>query len=190
MWWAQDTVDPGKAELTPRAAAIKKERDDNFAKDFPQSFCRPLGVLFTNVLTSVWRAVHQPGYMVTISEGDTPGFRQFFLDGRSHPKDLGPTWTGHSVGRWDGDTLVVDTVGFNDKSWLPGNVPHTEKMHLTERYRRPELGRLEIEFTIDDPDTFVRPWVVKRTADLAPAEEVIESVCTENERDRAHIVGK
>ena len=169
---------------------MKKERVDNFSKDFPQSFCLPLGITLSNVLTGVWRIAHTPTYIVMISEGDTPGYRQIYLDGRAHPKDLGPTWTGHSIGRWDGDTLVVDTAGFNDKTWLPDSIPHTEKLHVIERYRRVDLGHLEIEFRMEDPDTFDEPWIMKRTADLAPNEDVIENICTENERDRAHIVGK
>jgi hypothetical protein len=99
VWYPQRTVDPGKPELTPRAQAIKKQRDESYGRDSPQSFCLPLGVLQTDVFTGVWRVVHSPGYMVTISEGDTPGYRQFWLDGRSHPKDFGPTWNGHSIGR-------------------------------------------------------------------------------------------
>jgi hypothetical protein len=87
--------------------------------------------------------------------------------------------------------LVVDTIGFNDKTWLtPQGLPHTEKMHLTERYRRPNLGHLEIEFTVEDQDTLINPWVIKRVADLAPTDEVEEQICTENERDREHMVGK
>ena len=87
--------------------------------------------------------------------------------------------------------MVVDTTGFNDKAWFDGaGVPHTEKMHITERYHRPDLGHLEIEFTIEDPDTFTKPWVIKRAAELAPNEEIQEYVCTENERDREHMVGK
>lgn len=127
--------------------------------------------------------------LVIIAEGELP--RQVFLDGRGHPKDWNPAWMGHSIGHWDGDTLVVDTTGFNDKAWFGGGgIPHTEKMHITERYHRVDLGHLEIEFTIEDPDTFVKPWVIKRAAELAPNDEILEYVCTENERDLQHMVGK
>ena len=189
VWYAQTTVDAGKPEARPWAEAIKKERDENNGKNFPPTSCLPYGVMLSDVYTP-WRTVYTAAYMVLISEADTPGFRQIYLDGRGHPKDLGPTWNGHSIGHWEGDTLVVDTVGFNDKSWLPNSYPHTEKLHITERYRRPDLGRLEIEFTIEDPDTFNQPWVIKRAADLAPNEEVLETICNENERDRGHMVGK
>jgi hypothetical protein len=189
VWYPQATVDPGKPEGRPWAEAIRKERDENNGKDFPPTFCLPDGVMFSDVY-SPWRTVYTAAYMALISEDDTPGFRQIYLDGRDHPKNFGPTWNGHSIGHWEGDTLVVDTVGFNDKSWLPNSYPHTEKLHLTERYRRPDLGRMEIEFTIEDPDTFNKPWVIKRTADLAPNEEVLEMICNENERDREHMVGR
>jgi hypothetical protein len=191
VWYSQRTIDPGKPEMKAWAETIFKERAENNHKDSPQSRCQPLGVVYSAVLTHAWRIAHTPTFMMMISEMDAPGYRQIYLDGRAHPKDLFPTWTGHSIGHWDGDTLVVDTVGFNDKFWLtPQGQPHTERMHLTERYRRPDLGHLEIEFTIEDPDTFVKPWVIKRVADLAPKEEVEEVICTENERDSGHMVGK
>jgi hypothetical protein len=191
VWYPQRPVDPGKPEMKPWAETIFKERAENFHKDFPQGRCQPLGVLLSGQVTHAWRIVHTPAILMMISEMDAPGYRQIFLDGRGHPKDPFPTWTGHSIGHWEGETLVVDTVGFNDKFWLsPDGQPHTEKLHLTERYRRPDLGHLEIEFTIEDPDTFLKPWVVKRVSDLAPTEEVEEIICTENERDREHMVGR
>jgi Carboxypeptidase regulatory-like domain len=192
VWYSQRPVDPGKPEMKPWAEAIFKERAENNHKDFPQGRCQPLGVLLSGFVTHAWRTVHTSAILLMISEMDAPGYRQIYLDGRDHPKDPFPTWTGHSIGHWEADTLVVDTVGFNDKFWLSAaGEPHTEKLHLTERYHRPDLGHLEIEFTIEDPDTFVKPWVVKRVADLAPKdEEVDEVICTENERDREHMVGK
>ena len=117
------------------------------------------------------------------AEFDLP--RQVFLDGRGHPNDWNPTWLGHSIGHWDGDTLVVDSIGFNDKAWFDGGgIPHTERMHVTQRFHRADLGHLEIEVTIEDPDTFTKPWVIKRAAELAPNDEIQEYVCTENEHDR------
>jgi hypothetical protein len=191
VWFTQRPVDPGKPEMKAWAEAIFKERAENNHKDFPQGRCQPLGVVLSGTVTHAWRIVHTPTFMMMISEMDAPGYRQIYLDGRGHPKDFGPTWTGHSIGHWEGETLVVDTVGFNDKFWLsPAGEPHTEKLHLTERYRRPDLGHLEIEFTIEDPDTFLKPWVIKKVSDLAPKEEVEEVICTENERDREHMVGK
>ena len=118
---------------------------------------------------------------------DVPGFRQVFVDGRSHPADPNPAWLGHSVGRWDGDTLVIDTVGFNDRSWLLV-YPHTDQLHMIERYRRPEYGRLEIVVVFEDPGAFTRPWTMNLIWYLAPREELIEFVC-ENARTDL-LVGK
>ena len=99
---------------------------------------------------------------------DVPGFRQVFLDGRGHPSNWDPTWMGHSTGKWDGDVLVVDTVGFNDRSWLGGigggNIPHTEMLHMTERYRRVDFGHMDLALTFDDPGTFVKPFHMTREA--------------------------
>jgi Carboxypeptidase regulatory-like domain len=189
VWHNLRTVDPGKPETKPWAEAIAKERAANNFKDGNQVRCLPLGVLLSGTNWPL-RTIHTPTYLAIIFEGDVPGYRQIYLDGRGHPRDLAPTWTGHSIGHWEGDTLVVDTVGFNDKTWLPDGVPHSEKMHLTERFHRADLGHLEIEITIEDPDTLIKPWVIKRVADLDPNDEVLESICNENERDREHMVGK
>jgi hypothetical protein len=188
MWHLQRTVDPGKPEIKAWAEAVAKERTENNARDFPQSRCQPLGVILAPTL-SYWKTVQTQALLVIITEGELP--RQVFLDGRRHPKDLNPTWLGHSIGYWQGQTLVVDTTGFNDRAWLEGRgIPHTEKMHITERYHRVDLGHMEIEITVEDPDTFTKPWVIKRAAELAPNDEIQEYVCTENERDREHLVGK
>jgi hypothetical protein len=188
VWYQQRTVDAGKPEMKAWAEAVVKERAENNAKDFPQSRCQPMGVVLAPKLLP-WKTVQSPALLVIIAEGDLT--RQVFLDGRGHPKDWNPTWLGHSIGHWDGDTLVVDTTGFNDKAWFDGGgIPHTEKMHITERFHRTDLGHLEIEFTIEDPDTFIKPWIIKRAAELAANEEIQEYVCTENERDREHMVGK
>src|SRR5437879_2820206 len=137
------------------------------------------------------RAGQTPAYLVVVAAHGGPP-RQIVLGGRSQPKDLDPTWRGPSIGDWEGDTLVVDSVGFNGRAWidLEGH-PFTEKTHITERWRRPDLGHLEVEFTIDDPSSYVKPWTIKRISDLAPkGEEVAEYVCTENNKDVPHLVGK
>ena len=124
-----------------------------------------------------------------LNEGQLP--RQVFLDGRSHPSDPNPTWLGHSIGRWDGDTLVVDTTGLNDKTWLDINGhPHTEMLHLVERFRRPDLGHLELELIVEDSGALKTPWTIKRTYNLDSKDDIMESVCTENEKDAQHVFGK
>jgi Carboxypeptidase regulatory-like domain len=187
VWYPRRVVDPGKPQMKAWAEAVVKERAENNQKDFPQTHCWPLG-LIANTL-QFWKLVQTPKLLVIMIEGELP--RQVFMDGRGHPADVNPTWVGHSVGRWENETLVVDTVGFNNRSWLDlEGRPHTENMHMTERYRRRDLGHLEIETIINDPDTFIQPWIFKSVADLAPKDEIQEYVCTENERDREHIVGK
>jgi hypothetical protein len=114
-----------------------------------------------------------------------------FLDGRAQPKDPNPRWMGYSVGHWQGDTLVVDTIGFDDRSWITAQGhPHTDKMHVIERFRRPDLGHLEIEITIDDPGAYAKPWIMKRVSELDAGDDIGEYVCTENNKDVSHLVGK
>ena len=177
-------------ELLAWAEALEKERADHNLKDTPSGRCLPFTVTPFNFLLN--RVVQSRELLVTIIEYDIPGYRQIYLDGRGHPKDLDPSWTGHSVGTWDGDTLVIDTIGFNDKTWLGEAVPHTEKLHVTTLLRRPDLGHLEIETTFDDPDAFKKPWQTgKRIATLAPVtEEIPEFICTENNQDVEHLIGK
>src|SRR5207247_10057409 len=137
----------------------------NDLQGVPSACCEANGIRLFGVIFT-YRVVQTPAYLVMIAEHDQPP-RQIFMDGRSHPKNLDPTWLGHSVGHWEGDTLVVDTVGFNGRAWidLEGH-PFTEKTHITERYRRPDLGHLEVEFTIDDPSTYVKQRNNKRISEL------------------------
>jgi hypothetical protein len=190
VWYAQRPVDPGIPEPLPWAAALLKERAENNSKDAPGAHCLPRGITNAGALFP-YRLVQTPGLLVLLFEDDVPSHRQVFLDGRSHPKEMDPKWMGHSVGRWEGETLVIDTVGFDDRSWLTAQGhPHTEKMHVIERFHRPDLGHLEIEFTIDDPGTYAKPWVMRRVSELDTHDEVGEYVCSENNRDVEHLVGK
>ena len=114
--------------------------------------------------------------------------RQIYTDGRPLPKDPDPTWMGYSVARWNGDTLVVDTIGLNDQAWLDGfGHPRSESMHITERYRRRDFGHMDLEITFDDPKYYTRPFSIKIVLNLIPDSDLLEYVCNENERDRAHI---
>jgi hypothetical protein len=189
LWYGEEIADAGKAVLKPWAAAIKAQRDGSEGKDYPQSFCLPMGITEMNRF-DVWQIVQTPTVLTMISGVDNPGHRLIYTDGRPRPRDNGPTWYGRSIAHWDGDTLVIDTVGFNDKTWLASNNPHPEKLHVIERYRRPDLGRLEIELTLEDPDAFEQPWVIEKTAELAQDQELIEYICNENEKDRSHMVGR
>ena len=119
------------------------------------------------------------------------GLRQIFTDGRPLPSDPQPWWYGYSVGKWDGDTLVVETKGFRDMGWIDeeGTVI-TESGRIIERFRRPNVGNLEIEITVDDPKAFTKPWTVKLNQRLMPDTELIEFVCQENNRSLPHLIGK
>jgi hypothetical protein len=119
------------------------------------------------------------------------GFRQIFTDGRTLPKDPNPTWDGYSIGRWEKDVFVVESSGFNGKTWIDAiGHPHGERLHLTERFRRRDFGHLELQVTIDDPEWYERPWSVTVVLELNPDTELLEDVCLENERDAVHLVGK
>jgi Carboxypeptidase regulatory-like domain len=190
VWYAQRPVDPGKPEPLPWAEALIRERAANNSKDAPGAHCLPRGITNAGALF-IYRLVQTPTLLIMLFEDDVPSHRQVFLDGRSHPKDMDPKWMGHSVGHWEGDTLVIDTVGFDDRSWITAQGhPHTENMHVVERFRRPDLGHLEIEFTIDDPGAYAKPWIMKRVSDLDTKDEVGEYVCSENNKDVEHMVGK
>jgi hypothetical protein len=190
VWYAQRTVDPGKPDMLPWAEKLFQERVATNSKDAPGSHCLPRGINNAGALFP-YEIVQTSKRLVMLFEDDVPSHRTVYLDGRKHPKDPNPDWMGHSIGRWEGDMLVIDTIGFNDKSWLDiAGHPHTESMHVTERIRRPDLGHLEIEFTIEDKETYKTPWVIKRVADLNTKDEVGEYVCAEGEKDAPHLVGK
>jgi hypothetical protein len=180
---------PQPPELQAWAQSLTKEREANDFRDVPSGRCLPNGIVFTITTGFAERFVQIPALLVILGEGQLP--RQVFLDGRSHPQDPNPTWLGHSVGRWEGDTLVVDSVGFNDKTWLDiDGHPHTEMLHVVERYHRPDLGHLDLDLSVEDPGTLKRPWTLKRVYTLDPKEDVLEAVCTENEKDLPHLGGK
>jgi hypothetical protein len=188
IWWQPATVDGGKPEFLPWALSLAKERGDNNRKDSPQSRCLPSAVLR---LGPIWEFVQSKDYLVEISDDDSPGFHQIYLDGRGHPKDPNPAWYGHNIGRWEGDTLIVDRAAFDERVWLDQELhPHTDKLHVVERYRRPDLGHLEIEVTVEDPGTLAKPFTMKRVSELAPTEEIYEFICPENNKDLPHLVGK
>jgi len=188
VWHAMRDADPD-AEIAAEKPPAMPWTESN-GKDSPGVRCLPTSV---QLMSLFWlnKVVQTPTLLLIISEGAVPAVRQIFLDGRGHPPDLDPTWLGYSTGKWEGDTLVVDTIGFNDKAWIaPGNFPHTEKLRMITRIRRPDLGHLEFETTYEDPETFTKPWAVRQVADLAPGEEIWEYICNENNQDAEHMVGK
>ena len=162
----------------PWAESLVRERIANELKDHPSGFCLPGGVIPGGPL--IYQIVQNDSSAVWLFE-NVPNYRQVYLDGRDHPKELNPSWTGHSVGRWEGNTLVIDSVGFNDKSWI-GIFPHTDKLHVVERYTRTDRGHLDIQVVTEDPGAFARPWRSRATWTLAPDHEVYEYVCAENNK--------
>ena len=178
---------PGEAlPLQPWAAKLTRER---MSKNDPEANCLPTGV--PRLAPYPWKIMQTPTLIVFLFEGNIHSYRQIFMDGRGHPKDLDPTWYGDSIGKWDGDTLVVDSIGFNDKFWFDfAGHPHTEKLHITERYRRPDLGHLEDQVTIDDPGAYTKPFEIFGHFPLVANSEIMEYVCNENNQDVSHIVGK
>jgi len=189
VWLSSPPVGVGDPpEPLPWAAAEAAARAKRMGTDAPMTHCLPMGLSFEGFFTPI-RLVQTPKLLVLIDENADPT-RQIYLDGRGHPKDYNPSYMGHSVGHWEKDTLVVDTVGFNDRTWVTfGSFPQTEQMRVTERFRRLDLGHMEVELTFDDPGAFKKPWKLKRISTLAPDNfELLEYVCAENNRDREHFV--
>jgi hypothetical protein len=173
----------GELPLLPWARSLRDARKE---EDEPYLYCTPMGIPRANPYP--WRFVQAytakgNTHIFKLHEnGDAGGHRQIFMDGRPHPKDPIPTWWGHSIGRWDGDTLVIDTIGINDKFWFDSRgTPHTELLHTIERWTRVTYGTMTHELTIDDPGAFSRPVKLNFTARaLPPDEELLEFICTEN----------
>jgi len=179
----------GQVPLQPWAAELYAQRRANLGKDDPEAQCLPAGV--PRISPFPQKFVQTPTLIVILDEGNVHSYRQLFLDGRGHPKNMDPLWMGDSIAKWDGDTLVVDTTGFNDKTWLTGQgVPHSEELHVIERYRRPDFGHLDDEITLEDPKAFTKPHTFKRGFILLPNWEIHEYVCNEFNVDKDHLVGK
>jgi len=180
---------PGELPMTPWAEALYKERQATLGKDDPEARCLPTGVPRRDPYP--FKIVQTPTLVVLLYEGNVHSYRQIFLDGRGHPKDLDKNWWGDSIGHWEGDTLVVDTVGLNDKTWLDlSGHPHSDQLHVTERYTRPDYGHVSIQFTLDDPKAYTKPWSVTEVSRLLPNWEIHEYICNENNKDVEHLVGK
>jgi hypothetical protein len=178
---AMDAVKP-----QPWAAALTKKRKELLQRDSPNILCLPSGVQIDD---DVGKIVQSSNMLVMLWSGTQ--YREIFLDGRPLPVDPNPDWMGYSVGHWEGDTLVIDSAGFNDKTWLDGDGhPHTERLHVTERIHRSDFGHMEVIRTMVDPGALLQPWTVPVKLELDADTEQLEYVCNENERDRKHLVGK
>jgi hypothetical protein len=181
---------PEDVPLLPWAAKVYKERQDTLQKDDPVGHCNLPGVPQVNAVPYPYKILQMPGEITILYEA-VRTFREIFTDGRPFPDDPNPAWLGYSVGHWDGDTLVVETRGQNDKTWLDsGGHPHTEQLRVTERFRRLDFGHMTLQTTIDDPGAYSKPWTVSYGLVLVPDTELLEYVCTENNKDVYHLVGK
>ncbi len=169
--------------LKPEGAALLKERRDNNSKDNPEAHCLPMGIMQFHTQGAPRKIIQSPGILVILYEASS-GLRQIFTDGRPLPgNDPQPWWYGYSVGKWDGDTLVVETTGLRDGGWLDiiGS-PLSDAAKLTERFRRVSYGRMEIDITVDDAKLYTRPWTVRVNQRIMPDQELIEFICLENQR--------
>jgi len=183
-------ADVVEAPFQPWAATLYKERADALGKGRPSEQCIPHGIPDGMLVrNSPFKMVQTPNELIVLYE-EFNHFRQIFTDGRGFPPDTSPSWYGYSTGRWEGDTFVAETIGFNDKSWFddPGH-PHSDQLRVTERFQRRDFGHMTVQITFDDPKAYTKPWSATVPFDLLPDTELIESIC-ENEKDHAHIVGK
>ena len=180
-------------EIQPWARALVEERRENLGKDYMNVKCVPLGPGYVTSADStgaeMMKIVQTPGLIIILNPDLT--YRQIFLDGRTLETSPNPSWMGYSVGHWEGETLVVESFGFNDRTWLDHDGhPHTEALRVTERYRRRNAGNLDIEVTFSDPGAYAKPWTAAVRAELAPDTEMIEWVCNEGRSGLEHWVGK
>lgn len=174
--------------LQPWAKALFEQRATGSQSAVePDANCLPQGVPKIDTAPAPWKVVQSPDLIVIIYEAFNL-WRQIFLDGRDFAPDLNPTWMGYSVGKWDGDTLVVESRGFNGKAWLDQlGRPSTDALHVTERFHRKDFGHLDIQVTIDDPKAYTKPWTVTYASNLMPEGELLEFICNENNLDLPHM---
>ena len=186
--WTLTKTEGGLGQLKPSeiktwALKVVKDREETLFKDDPLILCLPQNINFGPA-----KIVQTPELIVILDEHLI--YRQIFLDGRELPKDPNPAWMGYSVGHWEGDTLVVESAGYNDRTWLENKFPHTEDMRITERFHRRDFGHITVDATYRDPGAYEKPWTVTSEMLYTGDTELLEYVCAENEKDRVHLVGK
>jgi len=181
---------PDQIPLKSSGQAVYQERIETNGKDHPGVRCWPSGIPEKDNIPDGVKVVQTPDLVIFLHESRTI-YRQIFTDGRPLPRNAQPTWMGYSIGRWEGDTLVVETIGQNGKTWLDmRGLPATESLKVVERFTRPTIGHIDIDVTIDDSQAYTKPWNVKLGWNLLPDAELIESICEENNKDLPHMVGK
>jgi hypothetical protein len=181
---------PEEAPLQPAAAEAYRQRLQSYGRDFQTTRCLPAGVPAGDLVPIPFKLIQMPGEIILLYEADNT-FRQIFTDGRKHPDDPQPSWLGYSVGKWENDSMVVDTIGFNDQAWLDAfGHTHSDALHVTERFHRRDFGHLEAEVGIEDPKTFTKSFSIRFNLRLIPDTELLETFCAEGEKDIAHMVAK
>ena len=179
VWLIGDDPFPEKIDAQEWAEEIAEKRIANSLIDHPHNQCLPGNPPIPGAAAPfIAKFVHKEDLLVMLFE-DVPGFRQVFVDGREHPEYPNPTWVGHSVAHWEGDTLVIDAIGFNDRGWM-SLYPRSEALHIVERYTRSEYGRIDAEMTVEDPAVYNKPWRRRASYYLVPHVELIEYVCENN----------
>lgn len=180
----------GGLPYRPWALELRKVRQVDLGKDDPEGLCLPLSIVRMHSHPLPRKILQTPGVIVILYEKNIE-YRQIFTDGRPLPADPEPSWRGHSSGKWQGDTLIVQTNGFREGLWADaaGN-PLTEAALVTERFRRPNYGTLDIEITVEDTKAYTAPWTVKISQHIKLDTDLLEYVCLENEQDRPHLVGR
>jgi len=177
--------------FTPWAKKLYDERMANLAKDDPEGRCLPPGVPRLMATPFPFQIFQLPDRVLFVFEGATHTWRAVYTDGRKHQPDPNPNYLGDSIGHWEGDTLVVDVIGFNDKTWLDQEGhPHSEQLHVVERYHRDDEYTLHYTVTIEDPVAYTKPWTTSYTIPWVPGAEPMEYVCNENNADLSHLVGQ
>jgi hypothetical protein len=172
----------------PWALELMKKRSTENRVNDPYTHCMPPGAVRMHTTPGLRKVIQLPGLLVILSEINS-AYRQIFTDGRPLPVDPLPSWNGYSSGKWEGDTLVVQTNGFRDGMWLDAaGHPSTDAAKITERFRRVNFGNLEIEVTVDDPKAYTKPWTVKLNQTLRPDTDMVDYICLENEKDIEHFV--
>jgi len=182
---------PEQNPMRPEAAELFRERMAHPEKAGERIPCLPLGIPSAELISAPYKIIQTPGLILVLYEAVDNKFRQIYTDGRKHTPDPQPTWLGYSTGKWEGDTLIVTSLGFNDLDGIDGlGHPRSEATRITERFRRRDFGRMDLEITIDDPKNYTRPFTVKAISRLVPDSDILESVCAENEKDLVHLKGK
>jgi hypothetical protein len=176
--------------MRPWANTLFLHRQATKGKEDPDANCTLPGVPRIDSVPNPFKILQSPDEVVILYEAFTT-FRQIFTDGRALPDDPQPAWLGYSVGKWEGDSLVVESAGFNDQTWLDNaGTPHSESLHVTERFHRRDIGHLDIQITVDDPKAFLHPFTVAEHEHLLSDTGLLEFICSENNKDLSHLVGE